>query len=341
MRTCPKCLSIYREAAEHCRIDGTALIDRGHELLIGRDVAGYRVLGHLGSGASSAVYVVRQRSTGRDFAMKILFAEKAADLRSVDRFFRTAKSLQAIESPKIMAVCDHGCTPSGLNYAVMEYFEGEPLSHHLARTGGVAGLEALVLVQSVAEILHEVHQQGIVHRDVKPSNILMASGRLYEDRSLHLLDFDSAIHFGEPRPWQRSASGQFVGTPLYMAPEQYLTPNNVTPAADLYALGVMMYEMLSGHPPFNASNITDLLVQHVQAPVPDIDGGHPLEPFVGWLLEKTPHDRPRSAQHLVDVIVGDAPAPRPLMTDRDEHGAPRMPAPSTAAELLYLAETME
>ncbi len=342
MRTCPKCLSIHRDPSEHCLIDGTALTDRRTDPLIGRDIAGYRVLRCLGSGASSAVYAVRSRFTGADYAMKILFAEKADDPRTVDRFWGTAKSLQAIDNPRILKVFDYGSGDTGLKYAVMELVQGEPLSHHLARAGGVAGLEALMLVQAIAEILHEVHDQGIVHRDIKPSNILMVTEPPYEDRSLHLLDFGSAIHFRDPQPWQRSATGQFVGTPLYMAPEQYLTPNNVSPAADLYALGIMMYEMLTGHPPFNSSNITDLLVQHAQASVPKIEDGHPLEAFVGWLLEKDPKDRPQSAQHLVDVIEGETPAPPGFLTvDRNAAKLLEMPDRTEVRALSLLAETLE
>ncbi|MEM7678688.1 MAG: serine/threonine-protein kinase, partial [Myxococcota bacterium] len=194
---------------------------------------------------------------------------------------------------------------------------------------------AAKIARQIASGLHEAHRQGFIHRDVKPSNIIVRSdGR---DEYVKLLDFGiarahdqitpsvafdasaSGAHRAGAAPvhvdhragaaplWisesrdqpSITGSGNFVGTPLYMAPEQSRDPQNIRPAADLYSLGVIMYEMLVGQPPFTAERVVDLFVQHSTAPVPHLPPSQGMELLVHWLLEKRPDRRPRGAPEVI------------------------------------------
>jgi tRNA A-37 threonylcarbamoyl transferase component Bud32 len=204
---------------------------------------GLEILELLGQGGMGAVYKARQTKLDRTVAVKILPAEWGKDPAFAQRFAREAKALARLSHPHIVAVHDFGET-DGLFYLVMEYVDGANLRNILAN-GGLESHEALAIVPQICDALQYAHEEGIVHRDIKPENILLDSkGRV------KIADFGLAKLIDRPRAaFTLTGSQQIMGTLDYMAPEQRLTPQQVDHRADIYSLGVVFYEMLTGELP--------------------------------------------------------------------------------------------
>jgi len=204
---------------------------------------GLEILELLGQGGMGAVYKARQTKLDRTVAVKILPAEWGKDPAFAERFAREAKALARLSHPHVVAVHDFGeC--EGLFYLVMEYVDGANLRNILAN-GGLAPHEALAIVPQICDALQYAHEEGIVHRDIKPENILLdRKGRV------KIADFGLAKLIDRPRAtFTLTGSQQVMGTLDYMAPEQRLTPQQVDHRADIYSLGVVIYEMLTGELP--------------------------------------------------------------------------------------------
>lgn len=208
---------------------------------------GFTEIRLLGRGGMGAVYAARQTSLDRKVALKLLPEELSRDPAAAERFRREAQALAKLNHPNIIAIYDFGETPGGSFYFVMEQVEGTDL-HHLIRKGELPLSMALDVVRQVCEALEYAHAQGIVHRDIKPANILIdAKGRVkVSDFGLALLLSDSSAG---PSPTMTQG---MVGTPEYIAPEQRRGDGRVDHRADLYSLGVMLYEMLTGTLPCGA-----------------------------------------------------------------------------------------
>jgi len=228
----------------------------------------------LGRGGMGAVYAARQTSLDRNVALKLLPAELSRDPAAAERFRREAQALAKLNHPNIIAIYDFGETPGGSFYFVMEQVEGTDL-HRLIRDGDLPLARALDVVRQVCEALEYAHAQGIVHRDIKPANILVDSnGRVkVSDFGLALLVTDPS---SEPSP---TMTRGMVGTPEYIAPEQRRGEARIDHRADLYSLGVMLYEMLTGtlpcgafDPPSKHSEVDekmDRVVTRAMQPEPD------------------------------------------------------------------------
>jgi len=194
----------------------------------------------LGQGGMGVVYKARQRQLGRLVALKILPREASQDAAFVERFAREARALAQLDHPNIVRVHDHG-EAQGYPYLVMEYVDGQNLRQRL-RAGGLAPREALRLVPQICDALQYAHDEGVVHRDIKPENILLT-----REGRVKVADFGLARLTGEPEGGLAlTRAGETVGTPHYMAPEQLERPREVDHRADIYALGVVFYELLTG-----------------------------------------------------------------------------------------------
>jgi serine/threonine protein kinase len=268
--------------------------------LIGRTIGGrYRLIQRLGSGGMSSVYLARHVLIDRLMAIKTLRRDLAQDPVQRDRFIREARAVNRINHENIVEITDFGETEDGLVYLVMEYVPGEPLLRVMASQVPFPTARAFDLVEQIAGALARAHQMGVVHRDLKPENILIVQKRDRRD-FVKILDFGIAKILDAP---SLTGSQQIFGTPGYIAPE-YIQSTNIDGRADLYSLGVILYEMVTGALPFDYEYPGDLLVKHVtEAPIPPSKRRRsvplPVEQLVLRCLEKDPADRFRDAHHFL------------------------------------------
>jgi serine/threonine-protein kinase len=233
----------------------------------------------------------------RDVAIKFLRAE-AGDSEGRARFLREVRVAASLSHPNVVRVYDAG-EEAGRLFLVTELVRGPSIADVLKRRGRLTFRQAVLVTDRVLGALGAAHDQGLVHRDVKPSNILIAD----DDRTVKLTDFGLAKSLQEAgnavtRP------GQVVGTPMYLAPERS-EGRDAVPASDLYSLGIVLFEMLVGRPPFKARNLLELAVAHQQAPVPPInrrDVPEALETVMLTALARDPAARPPSAQAMREAL---------------------------------------
>jgi hypothetical protein len=243
------------------------------------------------------VYLATHLDLERPVAVKIIRPEFAADADVSDRFLREARTMAKLRHPNAAMIFDAGNLPDGRHFIVMEFVEGETLSQALARQDRFSFTHAIDIATQICDVLEEAHRLGIIHRDLKPSNILLGK------RGVCVLDFGVAkvlASSAESTATHASTgSGQLIGTPRYMSPEQCLG-QRVGARSDLYSLGVLLYEMLAGRPPFVDPLQSALLVKQATAPAPPLprlrqDIPRSLALAVHSLLAKRPDDRPRTA----------------------------------------------
>ena len=263
------------------------------QLIAGR----FRIERQIGTGGMGAVYLATHLDLERPVAVKIIRPEFATDADVSDRFLREARTMAKLRHPNAAMIFDAGNLPDGRHYIVMEFVEGETLSQALARQGRFSFTDAIDIATQICDVLEEAHRLGIIHRDLKPSNILLGK------RGVCVLDFGVAkvlASSAESTATHASTgSGQLIGTPRYMSPEQCLG-QRVGARSDLYSLGVLLYEMIAGRPPFVDPLQSALLVKQATAPAPPLprlrqDIPRSLALAVHSLLAKRPEDRPRTA----------------------------------------------
>jgi len=257
----------------------------------------FRIEREIGTGGMGTVYLAMHLDLERPVAVKIIRPEFAADTDVSDRFLREARTMAKLRHPNAAMIFDAGNLPDGRHFIVMEFVEGETLSQALNRQGRFSFTDAIDIATQICDVLEEAHRLGIVHRDLKPSNILLGK------RGVCVLDFGVAkvlASSAESTATHASTgSGQLVGTPRYMSPEQCLG-QRVGARSDLYSLGVLLYEMLAGRPPFVDPLQSALLVKQATAAAPPLPRLRPDVPralalAVHSLLAKRPEDRPRTA----------------------------------------------
>lgn len=291
MLACPSCGSVYSRTQEFCGLDGSRLVQVSEDPLIGRSIERYTIDHALGSGGMARVYRARHKVLDRQVAIKILYGELASDIQLARRFAREARSLSRIRHQHVVEVLDFGRTQAGLLYMIMELVEGETLSSAI-RSGSVSPAESARITREIAMGLEAAHGSGYVHRDLKPQNVVL------DDRTqpptVKILDFGLVgLVEGTPGETPLTRQGSFFGTPTYMSPEQS-AGENATPASDMYALGVVLYELLTGKPPFSGE-IRQLAHQHLHKQPARPANTHPgLTELALQLLAKVPSRRPTS-----------------------------------------------
>jgi serine/threonine-protein kinase len=247
-----------------------------------------------------AVFTATHVQTGRPAAVKVLRKELTSNEELVQRFFNEAHAATRMRHPGIIEVFDFGYADDGQAFLAMELLEGVTLRQRISQQKRLPEAEAISITRAIASALAAAHGAGIIHRDLKPENIF-----LVESGGPKVLDFGVAkLLERDASEASRTRTGSLLGTPVYMAPEQARAAGSIDPRADLYSLGCMFYEMLSGRPPFTG-NVGELLAAHMFNEPPRLVGVSPhLEALIGRLLAKEPADRPRDAQAVVDALGG-------------------------------------
>lgn len=276
-----------------------------------RNLGGFEILDQLGRGGTGTVFRARQRSVDRIVALKVLTSGCAWDGVSVARFTREARAAAAVGHPNIIAVYDVG-QDRGWHYIAMEYVEGGSLADNLRRGGRISPSRALELMKQVAVALAETHRIGILHRDVKPSNILLTAAGLAKLADFGLAkrpDVDPSV----------TAPRSPLGTLMYMAPE-ILQGKECGPCSDLYGLGATFYHALAGQPPFEAATSGEMAAKQLgssPAPLGSVAPGTPppLARIIHRLLDKDPAGRYSSAEDLLEALdAAKLPPTRPAST---------------------------
>jgi serine/threonine protein kinase len=294
---CPACDKAWPAGAMHCPDDGTQLVRLPVEDdLLGRTLDGrFTVREKLGAGGMGAVYSAWQTSVGREVALKIIHRRYASEPQAARRFLREAKLSSRLSNPHTVSVLDFGQTQDGLLYLAMELLRGSTLAEVLKSEGPFAP-ERLVRVGSqLCDALEAAHRLHIVHRDLKPGNVILLDHPPGRDL-VKVLDFGLAKSVSvEETHSTVSRAGAVMGTPAYMAPEQVLGHEAAVPA-DLYSLGVILYELASGRLPYDARTGHAMMMAHVhEAPRP-MSGVPPVfESVILRLLRKEPSQRFPSA----------------------------------------------
>jgi serine/threonine-protein kinase len=224
----------------------------------GSVVLNYKLSRKLGEGGFGVVYLAEHVELGRKAAVKILHPEYSRRKDLVDRFFREAKAVCAIDHKSIIDIQNFGRLDSGEPYYIMEYFPGQTLTEWVSQVGPLPLRDLFAIFDPVSQALCAAHKAGVIHRDLKPDNIMIA-GKNGQVRDVKLLDFGIA-KLVDPEAPGHSHTGFAMGTPTFMAPEQSRDAKNVDVRADVYSFGATIYYSLAGRPPFVAANITDLIV---------------------------------------------------------------------------------
>jgi serine/threonine protein kinase len=293
----------------------------------------FRTECEIGRGGMGTVYRATHLGLQRSVAVKIIKSEFADDADVADRFMREARTMAKLRHPRAAMIFDAGKLPDGRHFIIMEFIEGATLSEALLREGRFSAERVISIAVQVCEVLEEAHQLGIIHRDLKPSNIML------NERGVCVVDFGVAKVLASSADATASqastGSGQIIGTPRYMSPEQCLG-QRVGARSDLYSLGVVMYEMLAGRPPFVDPLPSVVLVKQATAAPPPLPKLRPDIPrslalAVHTLLAKRPEDRPQTAsvvRALLERILAQQEAPELLVPEVD-------PLASTVAAATY------
>ncbi len=304
----------------------------------------------IGEGGMGAVYRARHALLRRPTAIKLLSSQRA-DERQLRRFEREVQLTSLLTHPNTIAIYDFGRTPDGVFYYAMEHLDGITLEDLVNLEGPQSAARVRHILAQVCGALVEAHQLGLVHRDIKPANIMLSQRGGVPDH-VKVLDFGLVKELAEPDATNTSQPA-LLGTPLYLAPEAITNPEAVGPCSDLYALGAVGYQLLSGHPVFEGQTIFEVCSKHLMAaPEPlslDARLAVPLEleRIVLSCLEKAPHDRPANAAALRDALLAldlpvawsttdaqrwwDARAPQLMAQIQRERGEARSSAPATVA----------
>ena len=276
-------------------------MNESHEFLDGTALAGtpYRILKELGSGGMGTVYEVEHVRLQMKMVLKALHEHHKPRLDLVERLQREFLSLAKLRHPRIVQVSDAGFTKEGTPYFVMEKLRGETLSQRMRR-GPIPWREAVSYAVAILEGLDYAHLKGVIHRDIKPANLFID-----DSHGLKILDFGIAKLTIEPG-LKLTAEGAAVGTPRYMSPEQ-AAGRSVDCSSDLYSLGCLFFEMLTGRSPFNARSASGYLLAKLSTPPPKLSSLVPeLPDFLGiaieQLLDLLPERRPKSAGSLAQEL---------------------------------------
>jgi eukaryotic-like serine/threonine-protein kinase len=289
--------------------------------VIGERFGNYQALSLLGEGGMGAVYLAEHPGIGRKVAIKVLRPELDHDPQLLVRFLNEARAANAIRHPNIIEVLDSGTTAKGASYLVMELLEGESLSARLRRLSRLDERGAIEIAMQTAAGLGAAHAKGIIHRDLKPDNLFIIPEESDASRErVKILDFGIAKLHATSGDSLKTRTGTLMGTPVYMSPEQCLGTREVDHRSDVYSLGIIIYEMLAGRPPFVSEGFGELLNMHLnEAPQSLAMYAPQLSPTVEFvvmrMLAKKAEDRYQSMADVRAALAAATGLPHPLIPE--------------------------
>jgi tRNA A-37 threonylcarbamoyl transferase component Bud32/RNA polymerase subunit RPABC4/transcription elongation factor Spt4 len=301
---CPECKRVYSDNLELCPGCDVELIIEVQDRLIGTTFAEkYAIDALLGKGGMSTVYLARHLFMGTQVAIKLMHSGTLSDVTAVRRFQHESKTMSRLKHPNVLDARDFGFF-DGLPYMVMDYVQGKSLAALIKEHGALPRRQFFDLALPICSGLHHAHQQGIVHRDLKPANIMIVRD---DDGNIQpkIVDFglaklmSSDVHLTQ--------TGECMGSPLYMSPEQCMSSANIDHLSDIYSLGCVFYECLTGIQPIQGDSILDVLQKHMSAAplafpedsLTPID----LQQLIYRMMAKAPQDRPQSANQIYNALM--------------------------------------
>jgi predicted Ser/Thr protein kinase len=307
MKYCPLCDRKYEDELVECEVDGATLrlLGAKQDPYSGKLIKGrYNVISKIGEGGMGSVYLAEQVSIGRKVALKVLQGNYASDDEFIGRFRREARLAASLNHRNIVTIYDFDQGNDGSLFLAMEYLQGDKLSEVIRKDGALDIGRAVRLGLQIADGLAAAHRAGVIHRDIKPDNVMVVGARGTEE--VKLMDFGIARMMDTGTMGNLTRPGMIMGTPAYMAPEQ-AEGADVSEKTDIYALGIVLYEMLSGSVPFKASTPSAVLIKQLQespAPLRKIRREVPaaLERIVMQALEKKPQKRPHDMPEVVQEL---------------------------------------
>ncbi|MBN2361724.1 MAG: serine/threonine protein kinase [Deltaproteobacteria bacterium] len=306
---CPVCDKRFDTDVGECPEDHCALLPVDDPAgLVGREVDGrFEVIELLGSGGMGSVYLARQKSVDRLVALKVMYRRLLEDATLIKRFLLEAKACARLANPHTVVIHDFGKTDDGVLYIAMEYLKGRSLRKKLEETPRLDVYEAARILDQVADSLTEAHANGIIHRDLKPENVFLAETP-DDAEFVKVLDFGIARAESLMTSARMTSTGAVLGTPFYICPEM-IQGDQIDERADIYALGIMLYEMLAGRLPFVADTPMKILLKHINTdpePLevinPDLSIPAAANEFVWSCLAKDRDKRPRNARAFRDGL---------------------------------------
>jgi serine/threonine-protein kinase len=303
---CLECLKEFPDEVDNCPEDGSPLSKLACDRMLGTVLADrYEILSVLGSGGMSSIYKAKHVELGKLFAIKVIHAHFASDLLMVKRFRQEAQAVSLLSHPNVISVQDFGITPDGQPYIVMDFLDGIDLRSLIGKP--MPHQNAIPIFTQICDGLAHAHEHQVIHRDLKPDNIMI----IPEDTGFRVKIVDFGLAKSMQTTQKLTRTGDVFGSPHYMSPE-HCAGEPLDPRTDIYSLGCIMYECLSGHPPFDSDNPIQVVHKHLhESPPPlacDLAVPEWLTREVMRALEKDRQRRHASARALKEALAVGSPS---------------------------------
>lgn len=308
MKLCPECYGEYQDDQTECPEDSSVLTMVDDDPLIGTKIAGrYTVLSIVGRGGMGVVYKAKHDLMDRLVAIKMLHSHLVSDAEALKRFHREAKAVSRVQHPHTITLYDFGITPSGQPFIVMDYIEGTHLKRIISQYGPVPLSKVAHIFKQVVEALACAHKEGVIHRDLKPENIMLTK-RGNDEEWVEVVDFGISMLMAteqSPKISRITRIGDVCGSPPYMSPEQCISSLQIDTRSDIYSLGVVLYESLTGRLPFRTKSAVEMIDCHLYAPPSPLRVANPelaccesLNSLLVKALQKEPDNRQQTMEEF-------------------------------------------